>query len=73
MRLRRPAVLLALLTVLYQGDLTLHTETCAYLGGVGIFASVAWLAMFVAKLYALAWALKRYRLAGRPTRRGPAR
>jgi len=57
-QLRRPAVLLALLTVLYQGDLTLHTETCAYLGGVGIFASIAWLAMFVAKLHALAWALK---------------
>ena len=33
--LRRPAVLLALVTILYQGDLTLHTETCAYLGWVG--------------------------------------
>jgi hypothetical protein len=55
---RRPAVMLALLTALYQGDLTLHTETCAYLGSVGTWAAAAWLALFVAKLYALAWALK---------------
>ncbi len=56
--LRRPAVLLALLTVLYQADLTLHTETCAFLGGIGIPASVAWVLIFVAKLRALAWALR---------------
>jgi hypothetical protein len=56
--LRRPAVLLALLTALYQGDLTLHTETCAFLGGVGLPASVAWVLIFVAKLYGLAWALR---------------
>lgn len=55
---RRPAVMLALITVLYQSDLTLHTETCALLGGVGIAASVAWLALFVGKLYALAWAVQ---------------
>lgn len=55
---RRPAVMLALLTVLYQCDLTLHTETCAYLGVVGTMATLGWLALFVAKLYALAWAMK---------------
>jgi hypothetical protein len=55
---RRPAVMLALLTVLYQCDLTLHTETCAYLGAVGDWATAGWLALFVAKLYALAWAMK---------------
>ncbi|WP_394830224.1 hypothetical protein LVJ94_27320 [Pendulispora rubella] len=52
---RRPAVLLALLTVVYQGDLTLHTETCAYLGTAGGVASAIWLVVFVAKLRALAW------------------
>lgn len=61
---RRPAVMLALITVLYQSDLTLHTETCSFLGGVGAIASVTWLALFVGKLYALAWAL-RIRLAHR--------
>jgi hypothetical protein len=55
---RRAAVLLALITIVYQGDLTLHTETCAYLGGVGIAASIAWLAFFVGKLHALAWAVR---------------
>jgi hypothetical protein len=61
---RRPAVMLALLTVLYQSDLTLHTETCAFLGTVGIVASIAWFAFFMAKLLALAWAL-RVRIAPR--------
>jgi hypothetical protein len=56
--LRRPAVLLALLTALYQADLTLHTETSAFLAGVGLPASVAWVLIFVAKLYGLAWALR---------------
>jgi hypothetical protein len=55
---RRPAVMLALLAVLYQGDLTLQTETCAYLGGVAPWAAAAWLAIFMAKLHALAWAMK---------------
>lgn len=55
---RRPAVLLALVTALYQSDLTLHTETCAYLGMIGVFASLSWLGLFVAKLYALAWAVR---------------
>lgn len=56
--LRRPAVLLALLAVLYQGDLTLHVETCAYLGAVGRWASVLWVALFAVKLVALGWALE---------------
>lgn len=56
--LPRPAVMLALLSLLYQWDLTLHTETCAYLGAPGAWATVAWLALFVGKLGALAWALR---------------
>lgn len=56
--LRRPAVMLGLLAVLYQGDLTLHVETSAYLGTVGLFASALWWVLFVAKLRALAWALE---------------
>ncbi|MBX3214845.1 MAG: hypothetical protein KF850_22620 [Labilithrix sp.] len=55
---RRPAVMLALLTVLYQCDLTLHTEACTNLGSAGAWAAAGWLALFVAKLYALAWAMK---------------
>ena len=56
--LRRPAVMLALLTAVYQCDPTLHTETCAYLGGIGVFAALVWLASFVGKLYALASAVR---------------
>ncbi|MDQ3037866.1 MAG: hypothetical protein M3Y87_36060, partial [Myxococcota bacterium] len=55
---RRPAVMLGLLAVLYQGDLTLHVETSAYLGAAGRVASLVWLVLFVAKLYALAAALQ---------------
>jgi hypothetical protein len=55
---RRPAVMLALITALYQCDLTLHTETCVYLGAAGVVASVAWVALFVAKLHALARAVR---------------
>lgn len=58
LRLRRPAVMLALLTALYLGDLTLHTETCAYLGGVGFFAALGWLGLFGAKVLALGWAME---------------
>lgn len=43
---RRPAVMLALLFALYQWDLTLHTETCAYLGATGRWAAAVWLAVF---------------------------
>lgn len=57
-RLRRPAVMLALLAALYQCDLTLHTETCAHLGALGMLGSLVWLVGFVAKLRALAWAMQ---------------
>jgi hypothetical protein len=56
--LRRPAVMLGLLAVIYQGDLTLLTERHVHLGLVGDLAAVVWLALFVAKIRALAWALK---------------
>jgi hypothetical protein len=55
---KRPAVMLAILTVLYQSDLTLHTETCANLGPIGGVAGIAWLGLFAAKLSLLAWALQ---------------
>ena len=55
---RRPAVMLALLTALYQCDLTLHTETCVQLGLAGTCAAAVWLALFALKLFALGWAMK---------------
>lgn len=55
---RRSAVMLALLTIFYQGDLTLHTDTSPGLGALGVVASGAWFALFVAKLSGLAWALR---------------
>jgi len=54
----RPAVFVALIAILYQGDLTLGTETWALLGGVGKVATLVWPIVFVAKLRALAWALE---------------
>jgi hypothetical protein len=56
--LRRPAVMLIVLAVLYQGDLTLHTETCIYLGGIGWIASAVWLTSFALKLAAIGRALE---------------
>jgi hypothetical protein len=50
---RRPAVMLALLFVVYQWDLTLHTETCAYLSSGGKWAAGGWFAIFVAPWCAL--------------------
>lgn len=55
---RRPAVMLAMLTMLYQCDPTLHTETCAVLGRTGMLASLVWFVLFVIKAYALGWALR---------------
>lgn len=55
---RRAAVMLAVLTALYQMDLTLHTEACPNLGAPGVVASGVWLALFVVKLFALARAMK---------------
>lgn len=57
-RLRRPALMLALLAALYQCDLTLHTETCAYLGTAGVLGSAVWLVSFMGKVRVLAWAMK---------------
>ena len=57
LELRRPAVILSVLAALYQGDLTLHTEACVYMGVAGLVASAAWVALFAAKLAALAWAM----------------
>jgi hypothetical protein len=55
--LRRPAVMLGMLTVVYQGDLTLLTERHVHLGLVGNVAVVVWALLFVVKVRALAWAL----------------
>lgn len=55
---RRSAVMLALLTVVYQCDLTLHTETCPNLGAVGIVASAVWLVAFGGKLVGLMRAMR---------------
>jgi hypothetical protein len=54
---RRPAVILALLEVLYICDITLQTEVSAFPGVTGLVPSTIWLAMFALKLRALAWAL----------------
>jgi hypothetical protein len=56
--LPRPAVFVALIAVLYQGDLALGTETFALIGRVGLVASFIWFAAFYVKLRALAWALR---------------
>ena len=61
---RRPAVWLALLVLVYQMDLTLHTQTCAALGAAGVGPAVVWLASFVGKLLALGQAM-RVRIAPR--------
>ena len=55
---RRSAVMLGLLAAMWQGDLTMHLETSAYLAGIGGVASALWVALFAAKLAALAWALE---------------
>lgn len=56
--LRRPAVFVALIAVLYQGDLVLGTESQALFGSAGALATLGWLVVFAAKLHALAWALR---------------
>ncbi len=55
---RRSAVMLALLVVLCQGDLTLHTETCPNLGAWAAIASAAWFVVSGTKLALLARALR---------------
>jgi len=55
---RRPAAMLGLLAVLYQGDLTMNVELAVYLEVVGKLAAAAWVLLFALKLRALAWALQ---------------
>ncbi|MEM1034449.1 MAG: hypothetical protein AAGN82_29195 [Myxococcota bacterium] len=55
---RRPAVMLALLAALYQCDVTLHTVSSVYLGRVGMVTGALWWLSFVAKLVALARAMR---------------
>lgn len=56
--LRRPGVLLALIAVLYQGDLTLNSENAAYFGLAGGLSALFWLGSFVGKVLALGYALR---------------
>lgn len=56
--LRRPAVMLTVLAALYQCDVTLHTVSSVYLGDIGLLAALAWWVSFVAKLHAMAWAMR---------------
>lgn len=55
---RRSAVMLGLLAALYQCDVTLHLEMCAYLDVAGVLALLAWVALFAIKLDLLARALE---------------
>jgi hypothetical protein len=55
---RRPAVMLALLEVAYLGDLTFQNGAAAYLGVLGMLASMVWLALALLKIRVLAWALR---------------
>lgn len=54
---KRPAVILGMLALLYQVDLTLHTETCAAMGAIGAAFALPWVVLFGAKLVAIARAL----------------
>jgi hypothetical protein len=55
---RRVAVMVGLLAALYQCDLTMHVETCAFLPAMGwLFASL-WALLFAVKLRLLAAALE---------------
>lgn len=55
--LPRPATMVALLAVFYQGDLSLNTETLPHMHH-GELASLFWVALFAGKLGLLARALK---------------
>lgn len=54
----RSAVMLGLLAVLFAADVTLQAESLVALGLGGLLASAVWLALFVLKLRALAWAFR---------------
>ncbi|MBX3271410.1 MAG: hypothetical protein KF729_14180 [Sandaracinaceae bacterium] len=53
----RPAVLLTLIALVFQADVTLQVETNPWYGGVGLIASAAWLGLFAIKLRLIALAL----------------
>jgi len=56
--LRRPAVILAMVEVVYLCDVTFQTEVAAYLGSVGLATSAGWAVALPLKLALLAWALR---------------
>lgn len=59
MGMRRPAAMLGLLAVIYQGDVMLRVEAAAFLPGIeGPILSLAWALFFTVKLVALAKALE---------------
>lgn len=53
----RMAVMLGLIAVAYQCDLTLHVERCSLLGALGLAAALGWVALFALKLRLLCAAL----------------
>ncbi len=55
---RRPATMLALLTIAYLVDLTLQTSVSAYLGPIGVIVALAWVGLTALKLRLLVWALR---------------
>ncbi len=55
---RRAGVMVGLLAALYQCDLTMQTETSAYLGWIGWPVALAWAGLFHGKLRLLARALE---------------
>ncbi len=55
---RRPAVVLALVEMVYLLDPTMQTEVAAYMETAGLLVSAAWLLAFVVKMRALSWALR---------------
>lgn len=55
---RRVAVMVGLLAALYQCDLTMHVETCAYVSGLGAILATAWAVLFAVKLELLCRALQ---------------
>jgi hypothetical protein len=62
-RMKRPAVILGLMEVVFLFDLTLRTESLAAVGGAGIVFSAAWVVLAALKIAAL---LDVFRLRIRP-------
>ena len=51
----RPAIILALLNIIYLFDCTFQTEHISTLGYLGGFSTVIWLLLFIVKLKMLVW------------------